>query len=301
MLTLFDRRIGGRTLRELAWELYRGGAYRPPRSELELAQLVQIQRRISGGVPVPKMPYVPGNRKVGRIWTFDLPPVLTCPYATFCGRPGSAGLYRGRGLVCYDINIARYNPLHLLREYINFIHVVREGYSWLRDWTRFVVDYRGARIIRFHVGGDVFSDWYWGYLKKLASDFLHVTFYLYTRSFPIVAASPERPPNLVVLMSLDGANYKAYEKYGAYFDHITYLAAGEDARGQIPAIEALAKWAAQNGKRLIIFLEHRRLPQLRQALEKYSQYICPNELGVNTTCEKCRRCFAPPRDRHFTA
>jgi len=69
---------------------------------------------------------------------------------------------------------------------------VRQGYQWLAGWTKFVVELRGAKIVRFHVGGDVFADWYWQYIKRLTAEHPRVAFYLYTRSFPIVAASPDQ-------------------------------------------------------------------------------------------------------------
>jgi len=110
---------------------------------------------------------------------------------------------------------------------------VRQGYRWLADWTKFVVELHGAKTIRFHVGGDVFADWYWQYIKRLVAEYPQVVFYLYTRSFPIVAASPDRPKNLKVLMSLDASNHAALRTYGQYFDHITYLAAGPDVDAQL--------------------------------------------------------------------
>jgi len=32
-----------------------------------------------------------------------------------------------------------------LREYINYIHLVRQGYQWLADWTKFVVELSSAK------------------------------------------------------------------------------------------------------------------------------------------------------------
>jgi len=292
ILRLLLREVApGITLRDLAWRLYWEGAYAPPRSETQFKMLVGLQRRIAESVArglsriVPRMPYSQGNRKTGNIWSFDLPPILTCPYATFCGRP-----QRG-GPICYDVNTARYSLQHLLREYINYIHLLRQGYQWLADWTKFVVELRGAKTIRFHVGGDVFADWYWQYIKRLAAEYPQVVFYLYTRSFPIVAASPDRPRNLKVLMSLDAANYAALRTYGQYFDHITYLAAGPDIDDQLSKLAETLQWAQQHGKRLIIFLQHTRRRQLLQKLKAYEKYICPQEAGKNITCDKCRLCF----------
>ncbi|MEM4650478.1 MAG: hypothetical protein QW086_01490 [Pyrobaculum sp.] len=69
--------------------------------------LVGLQRRTAESVAsglsriVPKMPYSHGNRKTGNIWSFDLPPILTCPYATFCGRPQRGNQPRqGAGEIC---------------------------------------------------------------------------------------------------------------------------------------------------------------------------------------------------------
>ena len=287
----------GVTLRDLAWALYRTGAYRPPTTEIEMTTLRKIQIRTAESLGkglsriVPRMPYSHGNRKIGDIWSFDLPPVLTCPYATFCGRSGPQGLYKGKGYVCYDLNTARYSRQHLLREYLNYIHIVKEGYEWLSGWTKFVVHNRGARIIRLHVGGDIFSAWYWDFIKRLAGEFPTTTFYLYTRSFPIIAASPERPKNLVILMSLDAANFSYLYKYGEYFDNITYLLAGEGAEAQIPLIRKAAEWAEKRGKRLVVFLEHSRRKNLINKMGTLKKYICPNEVGMELTCEKCRICF----------
>jgi len=98
ILRLLWREVApGITLRDLAWRLYWEGAYAPPRSEAPFKMLVGLQRRIAESVArglsriVPRMPYSQGNRKTGNIWSFDLPPILTCPYATFCGRPQRGG------------------------------------------------------------------------------------------------------------------------------------------------------------------------------------------------------------------
>jgi len=295
MLNLLLREVApGVTLRNLAWRLYQVGAYTPPRSEWEFRTLVALQRRaaesLGAGLSriVPKMPYSPGNRKIGNVWSFDLPPVLTCPHATFCGRRSFAGF---RGPVCYDVNIARYSLAHLLREYINYIHVVKTGYEWLRGWTRFVVEQRGVKTIRLHVGGDIFARWYWEYIKRLAQDFPQTIFYLYTRSFPIVASAPERLRNLKILMSLDATNLASLYRYGEYFDHITYLVVDHNLEIQLRHVAEVTEWAARRGKRFIIFLEHRMRGKLYRMLGPYRRYVCPQEAGEDTTCDKCKLCF----------
>ena len=298
IVSLLNKEIApGVTLRELAWRLVRANAYRPPLNEADFMHLRKLQIAVAEEVArglsriIPRMPFAAGNRKVGRIWTFDLLPIVTCPFATFCGKPGPQGLYRGPGQVCYDLNTARYSRQHLLREYLNYIHLMRMGYEWLRGWTRFIVEFGGGSIVRLHVGGDIFTQWYWEYIKRLAEEFPHVIFYLYTRSFPIVASSPDRPRNLVVLMSLDAANYHMLEKYGDYFDHVTYLLAGDIMTPQLAIIERIARWAEARGKKLIVFLEHNKRRRLLTAARRLSNYICPQEAGLDITCEKCRICF----------
>ena len=98
ILRLLLREVApGITLRYLAWRLYWEGAYAPPRSETKFKMLVGLQRRIAESIArglsriVPRMPYSQGNRKTGNIWSFDLPPILTCPYATFAGDRNAGG------------------------------------------------------------------------------------------------------------------------------------------------------------------------------------------------------------------
>lgn len=64
----------GITLRDLAWGLYRSGAYRPPATESEMITLRKIQIRTAESLGkglsriVPKMSYSLGNN-IGGIWS----------------------------------------------------------------------------------------------------------------------------------------------------------------------------------------------------------------------------------------
>lgn len=293
---------GGLSLRQFAEILWNNDIFTPPRDSVDYRGLLRMRRELSEklGVDVtliPKMPFARGNSKVGSIWSFDLPPVLTCPFATFCGKKGAAGLYKGPGLVCYDIGVGRRSIAHLVREYLNFLYLARRGCTWLEGWMAFVVRYKKLELLRYHVGGDIFTDWYWECIKRIAYRFRSVTFYLYTRSFPIIAKSPERPSNLVVLMSLDGANYSQLEKYGEYFDHITYLVAGSEVSHQIDVIKSVKDWALQRGKRLVIFIENTRRKKLLTQLNPLKEFICPQERGESVTCLECKICFTKNEPR----
>ena len=287
-------------MKNLALALYEADAYEVPKTPREFRRNLERQKMVAKELAcpnwhtlyrlIPRMPFSRGNTKIGNIWSFDLPPILTCPFATFCGKPSE-----NRSVICYDYDIGRFRKTHLLRELINLEYLVKEKDEWLIGWVDYAEKYMGMRILRMHVGGDIFAKWYWDLIRKLAQAKPGLLIYLYTRSVPIIISDPDRPQNLVVNISLDSANYHKYVDSIKYFDNVTFLIIRDRIDEQVRYVQDLAKRARDLGKNVIAFIEHRSRHKIVQYLKsKYPEVfnlICPSERGIEIACDRCRLCL----------
>ena len=135
-----------------------------------------------------------GNSKVGRVWTFSLPSVVTCPGASSWCRQH-----------CYAARFERLRA-SCRRAYIR-------NFALSLDPERFVAHVlkslpEDAPLVRIHVAGDYYSHEYcdaWGSICQARPDTL---FWSYTRSWniPVMLPSLEQlrqQPNLQLFASTD--------------------------------------------------------------------------------------------------
>jgi len=143
-------------------------------------------------------PFTIGNRKMGEIPFYSLPPLLTCPgHTPFCTR------------WCYAVY-----------EIVNWRAHVREAAAYLvslrDDFPDIAARYLAKLphpVVRLHVSGDFYDRRYLEKWAEVARRLPHKIFYTYTKSFDVIR-NVETPRNLVIHLSADPYNYvKAAETW----------------------------------------------------------------------------------------
>ncbi|AAL63844.1 hypothetical protein PAE1962 [Pyrobaculum aerophilum str. IM2] len=229
-------------------------------------------------------PFTIGNRKMGEIPFFSLPPVLTCPGATeFC-----------------------YKWCYAVYEITNWRAYVREAASYLlslrEDFPQVVGKYLARlphRVIRLHVSGDFYDEEYFEKWAEIARQHPDRVFYTYTKSFHVVRG--EAPQNLIIHLSADPHNYiKAVETWREIKRGlITYVYTPGQEERDLPAIKYILE---NTDARILVFLNHvQHAPRLKTALWKWlrealgalSQRIVldPEEFAGRPQCAECALCW----------
>mgnify|MGYP001773159067 CR=1 FL=1 len=300
---ILERQLsGGRTVGEVAQLLSAEGVYDEPdeRRVRHIKVKLGLKGREAGLFPNELVSTT--NEKTG-LASIDLPPLATCPGATsFCKER------------CYDIDLGRRRPQHFLREYQTYLEVKKRlgNPKELADWLAKLVEQgikeeeklgipRDKAIIRLHVGGDVFHKNYAEALKEVARRFPEVHFYLYTHYDKAVEWLRDRPRNLRVNLSLDPANAKEFLSRPELLDavdELTYILPDE---AHLDEARRIVEEAKKRGKEAVIFLEKSRRASLQKLVREKARdllpYVCPEELGAETTCSVCRRCAVQPERR----
>src|SRR5690554_284666 len=125
-----------------------------------------------------------GNQKVGKVWTFSLPAVLTCPGSSrWCLRH------------CYARRIERLRP-NCRRAYMRNLALSLESDRFVKHVLHHLPE--DAAQVRIHVGGDFYDAPYIQAWVCICRARPQTQFWSYTRSWRI----PSLLPDLEVLKSL---------------------------------------------------------------------------------------------------
>lgn len=221
---------------------------------------------------------VPGNGKLGYrkgIWTFDLPPICTCP--------GSNNLCRSMCYASWYSNGIESVRARQIRNYrrsqrSNFVDRMCKKLEQLEAANTKCKDL----IVRVHSVGDFYDVGYtmkWAYIAEAHPN---VTVYAYTRSWMVDGLiSPLRLfaslTNVQLLLSCDCLSTWPDEKlWGGY--KLAYLSTGPDDFPDRPCIVFRDKWDRKVVARTL-----------------GSGFVCRHEDGTkgskDVTCVKCKVCF----------
>lgn len=135
-----------------------------------------------------------GNIKVGKVWTFSLPSVLTCP--------GASAWCRAH---CYAKRIERLRP-HCLRAYMKNMVLSMEPERFVEHVLEALPNNAGH--VRVHVGGDFYSKEYVESWIEVCKARPHTKFWSYTRSWNVKPLLPimeqlRALPNIQLWASVD--------------------------------------------------------------------------------------------------
>jgi hypothetical protein len=213
--------------------------------------------------------FTQGNVKLGRrgrIWSFSIPAVATCPgRSALCERN------------CYARNFERSWP-SVLASYLRNLEASRRP-DFVKRAVAFIVAH-DVKVVRVHTAGDFYSP---GYARKwlaVMRALPRVRFYLYTRSWRVAAVRPvlermARRRNVRLWYSCDRETGVPDEVPRGV--RLAWMMTGE---GDLPP-------------RADLVFRTRRLrgkPARRIGLT----LVCPVENGVTghrTDCEKCGHCW----------
>ncbi|AFA38112.1 hypothetical protein Pogu_0085 [Pyrobaculum oguniense TE7] len=233
-------------------------------------------------------PFTIGNRKLGEIPFYSLPPVATCPGATpFCIR------------WCYAVyEIANWRA-HV-REAASYLLSLRDDFP---DIVQRFLRRLPHRTVRLHVSGDFYSVEYLEKWAEVARREPSRVFYTYTKSFGLVRRV-EAPRNLVIHLSADPHNYlEAVETWrGLRRGLVTYVyTPGAERRD----FEVLRYILENTEARILLFLNHvQHAPRLRisaahmwrrlkEALGPLAGRVVldPEEFAGAPQCSLCQLCY----------
>jgi hypothetical protein len=114
-----------------------------------------------------------GNKKVGRIWTFSLPSMLTCPGASaWCQEH------------CYARRMESYRP-NCRRAYLRNLLITENPDEFVRHTLESLPE--DARFVRIHVGGDFHERSYCDAWSRICAARPDVLFWAFTRSWRVPA------------------------------------------------------------------------------------------------------------------
>lgn len=206
-----------------------------------------------------------GNRKTGNVYSFNLPPLATCPGATpAC----SAACYARRG------NYAR--PKNLKFLWRNAAERLVPG--WAQSMA-FDITRKGINLFRVHVAGDFDSARYVRQWVKIARACPGTTFYGYSRSWKVFnmrAALAELAalPNFRLWLSCDRDSGRPTGVPGAA--GVCYLSRNDSDWPDYPTD--------------LVFRDR------KATVVKYApngSLVCPTENGtqIDLNCDVCRLCF----------
>jgi len=232
-------------------------------------------------------PFTIGNRKMGEIPFFSLPPVSTCPgHTPFCLK------------WCYAIY-----------EILNWRAHVREAAAYLlslRDDFPDVVSRYLARlphaVVRLHVSGDFYDKRYLEKWGEAARRFPGKIFYTYTKSFHILR-NAEMPKNLVIHLSADPYNYvEATETWREIRRGLITFVYTPGREEELQAVKYLLE---NTQATILLFLNHvQHAPRarintvqlrrrLRESLGPAADRVVldPEEFAGGPQCVQCRLCW----------
>lgn len=129
-----------------------------------------------------------GNTKLGDgvIWTWSLPAIATCHWATSaCTRE------------CYGLRGHYRRQSTRLSLYENLNQLMNQPLGWA-ERVLFEIDHHKVECVRIHVVGDFFADWYILLWETICEQRPDVRFYWYTRSW----RGQDLVPHLKTLASL---------------------------------------------------------------------------------------------------
>ena len=195
------------------------------------------------------------NTKLGKIASFSLPSITTCPGATAECK-----------LACYAAKVERI--------YKNAAKSYEHNLTLLESPT-FVEDFKteilaltskknASKVFRWHVSGDILNIKYLYNMKTIMESFPDVTFYAYTRNWFL-------------------PNWEAHLKEVRKLSNFTLIASIDDshiAAGILP----------DNTYRVAYFGSH-TIQQVSTLLNR-NVVMCPNQI-TDTLCDKCKFCFNP--------
>ncbi len=110
-----------------------------------------------------------GNKKVGRVWTFSLPSIVTCPGASDWCREH-----------CYARRIERYRP-NCRRAYVRNLALSMDPEKLIASVLDVLPE--DAEACRIHVGGDLYSVEYTDAWRRICKARPSTQFWAYTRSW----------------------------------------------------------------------------------------------------------------------
>ena len=150
-----------------------------------------------------------GNNKMGRVMSFSVSPILTCAKDVPCGH------------LCYAHSMEKRYPgvkeswarnLELLKQYHGDVFV---------DDMCAAIDKKKVGLFRWHVGGDIFADWYLDDMCRIAERCSDVKFWAFTKQFGIIEKYTGKiPKNLNVVLSIWPPHVPSdelKEKYGCCY------------------------------------------------------------------------------------
>jgi len=117
-----------------------------------------------------------GNTKVGRVWTFSLPSIVTCPGATAWCRKH-----------CYAYRIERLRP-NCRQAYMRNLIVSLEPERFVEEVLSGLPE--DASLVRVHVGGDYYCGEYCKAWRRICRARPNTSFWGYTRSWAIPMLRP---------------------------------------------------------------------------------------------------------------
>ena len=133
-----------------------------------------------------------GNRKMGYVPSFSLPPLLTCRKNAPCSKN------------CYAVKMCKLHK-NVLTSYWNNLNALEEqGAGGLVNAVSCYLDAFQPLLFRWNVSGDIYSLEYWDAITELARLFPTVQFMLYTKQYELVNERLDKeilPRNLVIILS----------------------------------------------------------------------------------------------------
>jgi len=135
-----------------------------------------------------------GNKKVGRVWTFSLPSLLTCPGASAWCREH-----------CYARRMEKFRP-NCRQAYLRNFMIAENSRQFVQHALQSLPE--DAPLVRIHVGGDFYSQDYIGEWEAICKARPDVKFWAYTRSWNIPSLSStleelREQPNIQLFASTD--------------------------------------------------------------------------------------------------
>lgn len=139
--------------------------------------------------------YSMGNRKMGRVMSFSLPPIITCHPNAPC-KDGD----------CYAIKMQRIYPT-VKDSWKKNYELITSDECWgdiFVDDTVAAIRKKQPAIFRWHVSGDIFSSWYLDDMRLIAEKCKDVQFWAFTKQFNILERYDRKmiPKNLNIILSI---------------------------------------------------------------------------------------------------
>ncbi len=132
-----------------------------------------------------------GNRKMGKVMSFSLPPIKTCNPNAPCKHD------------CYAVRIEKIRP-SVRDSWQNNLDLINEHWG-----TDFVNDISAAirkkkpELFRWHVAGDIIDTWYLDNMCIIAEQNKDVRFWAFTKQFDILERyTGTIPDNLTIILSV---------------------------------------------------------------------------------------------------